>query len=109
MQPHGLAGSPLHALDARARPHLDPLVGEEFAQGPRDVTILAVDQGVVPLDDRNPSAETSQGLSHLQSDVAAPQNEKVLRDAVQFESFDVRPTKCRTLARYFVEMEARVM
>ena len=90
MQPHGLAGPPLDAIDARARPDLDPLVVEEFPQGLRDVAILAVGQGVVPLDDRHAAAEASHGLGHLEPDVAAPQDEEVLRDAVQFEGLDVR-------------------
>ena len=90
MQPYGLAGSPLHAVDARARPDLDPLVVEEFPQRLRDVAIFAVGQGVVPLDDRHAAAEASQGLGQLESDVAAPQDEEVLRDAVQFEGLDVR-------------------
>ena len=90
VQPYGLAGSPLHARDARGRQHLDPLVVEEFPQRFRDVAIFAVSQGVVPLNDRNATAEASQGLGHLESDIAAPQNEEVLRDAVQFEGLDVR-------------------
>src|SRR5262245_45295641 len=47
-------------------------------------------QGIVPLNDRNATAETSQGLGHFEPDIAAPQNEEVLRDAVQFEGLDVR-------------------
>ena len=90
MQPHGLAGPPLHALDARAGEDLDPLVLEEFAQGLRDVAVFAVGQGVVPLDDRHAAAEAAQGLGQLEADVAAPQDEEVLRDAVQFEGLDVR-------------------
>src|SRR5262249_26484555 len=67
-----------------------PLVVEEPPQRFGDVAILAVSQGVVPLDDRNATAEASQGLGHLEPDVAAPQNEEVLGDAVQFEGLDVR-------------------
>ena len=77
-------------MTARGRQHLDPLVVEEFPQRFRDVAIFAVSQGVVPLNDRNATAEASQGLGHLESDIAAPQNEEVLRDAVQFEGLDVR-------------------
>ena len=69
---------------------LDPLVVEEFPQGLRDVAVLAVGQGVVPLDDRHAAAEAAQGLGQLEPDVAAPQDEEVLRDAVQFEGLDVR-------------------
>src|SRR6516225_8897466 len=70
MQPYGLAGSSLHARDGRGRQHLDPLVVEEFPQRFRDVAIFSVSQGVVPLNDRNATAEASQGLGHLESDIA---------------------------------------
>src|SRR5262249_13725230 len=76
MQPYGLAGSPLHARDGRGRQHLDPLVAEEFPQRFRDVAIFAVSQGVGPLNDRNATAEASQGLGHLESDIAAPRTRR---------------------------------
>src|SRR5262249_28131066 len=59
MQPHGLAGAPLNAIDARARPDLNPLVVEELTQRLRDVSIFTVGQGVVPLNDCNAAAEAS--------------------------------------------------
>ena len=51
--------------------------------------ILAVGQGVVPLDDRHATAEASHRLGQLEPDVAASQDDEVIRDAVQFEGLDV--------------------
>ena len=90
VQFHGLAGPPLHTLDADAGADLDPLVLEELAQGLRDVAVLAMGQGVVPLDDRHAAAEAAKGLGQLEPDVAAPQDDEVTRDAVQVEGLNVR-------------------
>ena len=67
-----------------------PSSSKSSSQGLRDVAILAVGQGVVPLDDRHAAAEASHGLGQLEPDVSAPQDEEVIRDAVQFEGLDVR-------------------
>ena len=56
---------------------IDPLVLEELTQGLRDVAVLAVGQGVVPLDDRHAAAEAAKGLGQLEPDVAAPQDDEV--------------------------------
>jgi hypothetical protein len=50
---------------------------EEFPQGFGNVGILAMDQGVVPLDDCHAAAEASHGLGQLESHVAAPQDDEV--------------------------------
>jgi hypothetical protein len=69
--------------------NLDEAVVEDPPQGLRDVAILAMGQGAVPLDDCHAAAEPPHRLGQLESDVAAAQDEEVLRDAVQFEGLDV--------------------
>src|SRR3954451_23660533 len=90
LQLNGLAGPPLDPLDPSVGADLDPLVLEELAQGLRDVAVLAMRQGVVPIDDRHAAAEAAKGLVQLEPDVAAPQDDEVTRDAVQVEGLDVR-------------------
>src|SRR5262249_52471061 len=55
-----------------------------------EVPTLAASKGRGPRTGRSPTAEASKGLGELESDIAARQNEEMLRDAVQFKGLDVR-------------------
>ena len=68
---------------------LDPLVAEEPLDRLGDVRVLAVDQRAVPLDDGHAAAEPAERLRQLEADVAAAQDDQVLREFAQLQSLDV--------------------
>jgi hypothetical protein len=64
-------------------------------------------QTFISFNDSHPAAKAAHGLGQLQSDVTASQNQEMLRNVIQFESFDMGQ-RTRFAKTGIVSMAARV-
>jgi len=91
---YGLAGEAFDAVYRCVHAEADVFVFAELVECVGDVGIFAVQETGVVFDDRNAAAEAAHGLSKLEADVAASENEKMLGEMVEFEGFDMRQRMC---------------
>src|SRR5271165_857734 len=79
----------LHFQEFRIQEHLDALVLKQAQDRFRDVGILVTGELGGTFHDGDPAAESAQGLSKLEPDEPASDDEEVLGQTIQFQRFNV--------------------
>src|SRR6476646_4312358 len=74
----------------RARYDSDALILAQLAQRLRNVTVFAMRQTIVSLDDGHHAAKTAHGLGQFKPDVAAAKDQEMPGNVIQLHGFDVR-------------------
>jgi hypothetical protein len=67
----------------------DPFVGEKSLHLIGDVAVLATHDLRAGLDDRHAAAESTIGLCHFQTDIAAAEHDEMRRKDVEFQNLNV--------------------
>ena len=84
-----LAGSSLDSRDGGIQQHLDALVAKQFEKRSPDIGILSARELRTSLDHRDARAKTANGLRQFEADIAAADDDKVSRDALEIERLNV--------------------
>ena len=95
---HVAAGFSFDAPDLCLEVNGDPLVVEELEYRRPNVGVFAAGQLLPVIDDGHTRAEAAHGLRQLQPDIAAADDDQMLRQAVEVEQFNVghRPGGSKT-------------
>ena len=89
MHDNGFAGAAFDTGDGGVGDDVDAFVGEELVECFADVGILPVNEGRIALDDGDVGTEAAHGLSQLEADEAAAEDEEMLGEGGDLEEFDV--------------------
>jgi hypothetical protein len=85
LDPGRLAGQTLHRAHRRPEKHVNPVLAKVLKHLLGNVGILPREERLGAFDDRNPAAEPTEHLRELAADVAAPQDDEVVGQAVEFQ------------------------
>src|SRR5580698_8195529 len=88
-EPDPLAGVALDEGYFGIRHDGDTFIPAHFFQSLRGIFVFVVRESAVSVDQRHLGAETAEGLGKFESDITSAQNQKMLRDVIQFQGLDV--------------------
>ena len=83
-----------NADDVRGSQDFDAFAGQDLCEVGGNVDIFSGEKMRALLDDSDFAAEAAVRLGEFQSDKAAPENDEMPGDAVQFQGFDMRERIC---------------
>jgi hypothetical protein len=96
---HGLSRFARDSLHSCVEKNVDPLLFKKLPNCLTHIFILFRHQPWVPVDDRNFATKSPHRLRHLYSDIAAPDDNEVFGNFVEFECLDVCERLCFRKAR----------
>ena len=85
-----LTGFARDLRDLCVQDDVDVFVGKKAMHGVADVFVLRRKEARIAADDGDVAAETAHGLSEFEADIAAAEDDKMSRNFVELEGFDVR-------------------
>src|SRR5262245_36922628 len=95
MNPNLLAGTPLNPGGMRFECNVDPFISKQLKKCRAYIGIFLSSELRPRFQHRHLRAESPHGLRQFEANVAATQNDEMLRKAVKVESFDM----CHRLSR----------
>ena len=78
------------ALHFGLQDNFDTFVGHQFEKRVGNIRVFAFEELRRTLDDRNTSAESAHGLGEFQADITSTEDDEVLGQTFQVQSFDMR-------------------